>query len=137
MHERLNRFYIDFRKVQFSVEWIRLYFFSALYDIGYNERWISMFEKDVFPVICDEVRAYVGFAPLDGAPPSAAEIEFIWGLQAAIFYHGVRKHLFHVKVHQDLETNVEMRVANFLASAMSFYENLPSTTLPARTAKKP
>ncbi len=119
--QRLITFYTDFRKVQFSAEWIRLYFFSALAGIGYNERWISMFEDSVFPVICTEIRALEGIESTDTLPIQSAEMEFIWGMHAAIFYHGVRRHLYRVRVYQELDETVEVLVQAFLAGVGPFY----------------
>lgn len=122
--QRLRYFYTDFRKVQFSAEWIRLYFFSALYGVGYNVRWISMFEESVFPVICDEIRAHVGAKPISKIPLHPAELEFAWGLHSAIFYHGVRRHLYRVRVHLDLEESVRLLIDTYLAGAVPFYQGL-------------
>ncbi|WP_423200400.1 HTH tetR-type domain-containing protein [Cupriavidus sp. H19C3] len=115
--ERLHAFYLDYSSVILREEWIRLFIFAGLTHEGINKKYLSKLRTKVFLPVLAEVRAEFDIpAPRDAAETDA-EIELIWGLHAAIFYIGVRKWIYGLKVPNDLDAVIRRQVDTFLNGA--------------------
>ncbi|WER47501.1 TetR/AcrR family transcriptional regulator [Cupriavidus sp. WKF15] len=115
--ERLYAFYLDYSSVILREEWIRLFIFAGLTHEGINKKYLSKLRSKVFLPVLAEVREEFGIpAPRDAAQ-TEAEIEMIWSLHAAIFYIGVRKWIYGLKVPADMEAVIRRQVDMFLHGA--------------------
>lgn len=114
--ERLQRFYQQYAGVILSSDWIRIFIQAGLTYEGINVRYLARLRERVFDVVLGEL-----YREFDVAAPTPQqlddEIEFIWGLHAAIFYIGVRKWIYRLGVPLELERLVERQVDEFMASA--------------------
>jgi AcrR family transcriptional regulator len=115
--ERLYAFYLDYSSIILREEWIRLFIFAGLTHEGINKKYLGKLRSRVFLPVLAEVRAEFGIpAPRDAAE-TEAEIEMIWSLHAAIFYIGVRKWIYGLKVPADMDAVIRQKVDMFLNGA--------------------
>ncbi|AOY96993.1 TetR family transcriptional regulator [Cupriavidus sp. USMAA2-4] len=115
--ERLYVFYLDYASVILREEWIRLFIFAGLTHEGINNKYLSKLRSKVFLPVLAEVREAFGIAPPRHAADTEAEIEMIWGLHAGIFYLGVRKWIYGLKVPGDMAAVIRQKVDVFLHGA--------------------
>ncbi len=117
LRDRLHAFYMDYSTVILREEWIRIFIFAGLTRDGINNRYLTRLRTQVFLPVLAELRAEFGVdEPRDRAEVEA-EIEMIWSLHAAIFYLGVRKWIYGLKVPADLDQVVRQKVDMFLHGA--------------------
>lgn len=115
--ERLYAFYLDYSSVILREEWIRIFIFAGLTREGINNKYLNKLRTRIFLPVLAEVRAEFGLDEPRDAAEQEAEIEMIWSLHAAIFYLGVRKWVYGLKVPGDLEAVVQQKVDMFLHGA--------------------
>jgi AcrR family transcriptional regulator len=121
--KRLQLFYRQYSNMILQSDWIRIFLFAGLTRQGINDRYLAGLRAKVFDVVLQELRFAHGVA--DPTPQHYEdEIEFIWGLHAAIFYIGVRKWGYGLPVPDDLERLVAQKVELFLAGAPKALKNL-------------
>lgn len=120
---RLKTFYRQYAKVILDSDWIRIFIFAGLTREGINKRYLARLRVRIFNVVLDELRHEFRIA----APTDLQyedEIEFIWGLHAAIFYVGVRKWVYGLAVPRDLERLIDQKLDAFIASAPAVLTSL-------------
>ena len=132
LRTRLIEFYRRYTAVTFRPEWIRLYMYSGLAGIGFNRRYIELLERLLLRRICIELRASLDLPDETRVPISAAEMELVWDLQGGIFYYGVRKFIYKLRVRQDLGQSIEHAVGSFLEGAPRMLRKLLKTKRVAR-----
>lgn len=115
--ERLYAFYLDYASVILREEWIRIFIFAGLTREGINNKYLNKLRTRIFLPVLAEVRAEFGLDDPRDAAEQEAEIEMIWSLHAAIFYLGVRKWVYGLKVPANLEAVVQQKVDMFLHGA--------------------
>ncbi|EEF27053.1 conserved hypothetical protein [Ricinus communis] len=108
-------------------DWIRIFIFAGLTRQAINDRYLADLRARVFDVVLQELRFEHGLAE-PTAQQYEDEIEFVWGLHAAIFYVGVRKWVYGLPVPEDLDRLVAQKLDAFLASAPRALKNLRKTT---------
>lgn len=115
--QRLEAFYIDYSSVILREEWIRIFIFAGLTRDGINNKYLARLRTHVFLPVLAELRAELKLdEPRDKAELDA-EVEMIWSLHAAIFYLGVRKWIYGLKVPVDIDEVVRQKVEMFLHGA--------------------
>jgi len=117
LEQRLYAFYLDYSSIILRKEWIRLFIFAGLTHEGVNNKYLSKLRSKVFLPVLAEVREAFGIAAPRNASETEAEIEMIWSLHAAIFYIGVRKWVYGLKVPNDMEAVIRQKVNMFLHGA--------------------
>lgn len=117
LQQRLYAFYIDYSSVILRKEWIRLFIFAGLTHEGINNKYLSKLRSKVFLPVLAEVREAFGIAAPRNTAETEAEIEMIWSLHAAIFYIGVRKWVYGLKVPSDMDAVIRQKVDMFLHGA--------------------
>jgi len=115
--ERLHAFYLDYSSVILREEWIRLFIFAGLTHEGINNKYLSKLRTKVFLPVLAEVREAFDIPAPRTAAETEAEIEMIWSLHAAIFYIGVRKWVYGLKVPTDMDAMIRQKVDMFLLGA--------------------
>src|ERR1700756_1045594 len=90
---RLTQFYREYAEVILTYEWIRLFMFAGLKDLGLNARYLKMLRERAFEKVIEEIRVEYGRPSTKELPITVLEIEMVWGLHAAIFYLGGRQFL--------------------------------------------
>lgn len=123
LNERLQEFYRQYGRVILKSDWIRIFIFAGLTREGINTRYLARLRERIFDVILGELRRQ--FKVADPTPQQYEdEIEFIWGLHAAIFYVGVRKWIYGLQVPKDLDRVIDQKVHAFLDSAPSVLKRI-------------
>jgi AcrR family transcriptional regulator len=92
LRDRLMTFYADYTATIFNRTWMRIFFFAGLKGLDINTRYIGRVVSHLLTPICREARASIG-ADADG-PITPAEIELAWTMHGAIFYQGIREHVY-------------------------------------------
>jgi AcrR family transcriptional regulator len=116
LEARLRQFYKQYGKVILKSDWIRIFIFAGLTREGINKRYLDRLRERIFDLVLAELRREFGIA--DPTPQQYEdEIEFIWGLHAAIFYVGVRKSVNGLPIPKDLDRMIDQKLDAFLHSA--------------------
>ncbi|MDI9331977.1 MAG: TetR/AcrR family transcriptional regulator [Alphaproteobacteria bacterium] len=124
LRERLLQFYVLYAKATYRPEWIRIYMYAGLADMGFNRNYLTVVRKKLLLGMCEEFRAaFVPSRVLKEAPTiSGREVELVWNLHGSMFYWAVRQHIFGSKLSG---TAFEDRTADavdlFLAGAQVQY----------------
>jgi AcrR family transcriptional regulator len=117
LDQRLYDFYSDYARVILREEWIRIFIFAGLTREGINHRYLSRLRAHIFLPVLAEVRHAFGIPePLTPAMLEH-EIELVWALHASIFYLGVRKWIYGLKIPRDLDGVIRTQVTMFLHGA--------------------
>jgi AcrR family transcriptional regulator len=116
---RLVAFYESYTSVIFGREWMRIYLFSALKGAEINRRYTDLLETRILRKIMQEYRHLASLD--DGQQPSAEEVELAWALHSAIFYAGVREHVFELVPLEDREAMIRNTVRVFHLGIQAFY----------------
>jgi AcrR family transcriptional regulator len=116
---RLIRFYREYAEVILTYQWIRLFMFAGLKDLGLNARYLKMLRERVFEKAIEEIRVEYGRPSTRELPITVLEIEMVWGLHAAIFYLGVRQFIYSMPLETDVDSIINAKVATFLSGIRS------------------
>jgi AcrR family transcriptional regulator len=117
LRTRLSLVYNDYARSILSYEWVRIFLFSGLRDAMVHRRILEALRERIFVPICGELRHELGLPGLAEVPPTDEEIELIWGSHSKIFYYGVRKWVYHVRVPDDVSKLIELDLDAFLEGA--------------------
>lgn len=113
LEARLTAFYQDYAGFILGHEYTRLLLFAALGGVNFHERLFAKIAAEIYPVVIDELRAHYGRPSLADRAASQSEVEAVWGLHAAIFFVGIREHVFGLDV-PPTDGLVELKVTTFL-----------------------
>jgi AcrR family transcriptional regulator len=116
---RLSDFYREYAEAILTYEWIRLFMFAGLKDLGLNARYLKMLRERAFEKVIEEIRLEYGRPPTRELPITVLEIEMVWGLHAAIFYLGVRQFIYSMPLETDVNSIIDAKVATFLGGIRS------------------
>jgi AcrR family transcriptional regulator len=125
---RLTQFYREYAEVILTYEWIRLFMFAGLKDLGLNARYLKMLRERAFEKVIEEIRVEYGRPSTSELPITVLEIEMVWGLHAAIFYLGVRQFIYSMPLETDVNSIIDAKVATFLSGVR--------TVLPAKVRSR-
>jgi hypothetical protein len=138
LRERLRQFYVQYAKATYRPEWIRIYMYAGLADMGFNRNYLTMVRKKILINMCEEFRsAFVPAKLLKDSPTiTSREIELAWNLHGSMFYWAVRQHIFGAKpVGTSFEDRTADAVDLFLAGAQVQYPLLVAEELKAPLTK--
>jgi AcrR family transcriptional regulator len=113
IRERMVEFYKLYAKTILAYEWVRLFMFSGLKGADMNRRWFALVGERIVAPICREIRAAYGLPDANRVPLSEKELELVWGVNARVFYFGVRKYVYGMQVPADLDALIEAEVDTF------------------------
>lgn len=119
LNERLHRFYVSYSATILREEWIRIFIFAGLTREGINKKYLNKLRNKVFLPVLEEVRQSFDIAEPKTADVLDAEVELVWGLHASIFYLGVRKWIYGLKIPKDIDNVIRAKVDVFLSGAPS------------------
>lgn len=117
LEQRLLRFCQDFARMVNSYEWIRLVAFASLKGLDFPRRIIGNKREQLFTCVVEELRYARDLPSLAEMPMTEMERELSWGLQAAIYYLGVRRWQYSHSLPENLDDIVAVQVAVFLRGA--------------------
>jgi AcrR family transcriptional regulator len=123
LDERLRAFYESYTEAIFSREWMRIYLFSGLKGADINRWYLGLLEERILQRIVREYRRLAGLQ--DDEALAAEELELAWALHSAIFYTGVREHIFGLPPVEDRRRMIANTVRVFHLGIQSFYMQDP------------
>lgn len=124
LEARLKAFYRGYAGLILGHEYTRLLLHAALAGVNFHERLFARIATMIYPAVLGELRADYGRPTLAQVPMTNGEIEAIWGLHAAIFFIGIREHVFGLPVPPADEI-VDLKVETFLGGVAAV---LPGAT---------
>ena len=115
--QRMYRFYEDYSNVILREEWIRIFIFAGLTREGINTKYLNKLRTRVFLPLLNEIRVAHEIPAPRSTGELEAEIELVWGLHASIFYLGVRKWIYGLRIPKDIGALVRRKIDVFLHGA--------------------
>jgi len=119
LRDRLIDFYRAYTQDVLTYEWMRIYMFAGLAGEDINRRYIGMLESELLRPVCAELRAAAGAPPPAAVAITSLEQEAAWQIHAAVFYYGVRKHIYRVGVEPDVDAFIADAVDRTLDGALA------------------
>jgi AcrR family transcriptional regulator len=117
LRDRLLTFYTEYQKAIFNYEWVRIFMFSGLRNVGINQRYLGVLEERILRPICSELRAENGLPDILQIPISEGEMELVWSLHGQFFYRAVRKLIYNLPVPDDLTEVLVYDIESYLKMA--------------------
>jgi AcrR family transcriptional regulator len=127
LEARLTAFYRDYSRTIFNRTWMRIFFFAGLKGLDINTRYINRVISNLLVPICMESRANLGLS--SDRPVTAEELELVWLMHGAIFYQGIRQHVYGLPGHIDHDRSAD--------TAIKMYLGVAATEVPAAIANSP
>ena len=127
LSKRLHTFYTEYQSAVSNYEWVRIFMFSGLRDVGINERYLAVLEERILNPICSELRAEHNFPDVLQIPISTEEMEMVWSLHGQFFYRAVRKWIYNLPTPDDLTETLTYDIDSYLEMAPRFLEKKMSS----------
>lgn len=124
LNKRLHQFYIEYSAIILREEWIRTFIFAGLTREGINKKYLNKLRAKVFVPVLEEVRHSFGISEPVNSKILDAEVELVWGLHASIFYLGVRKWIYGLKIPKDIDGVIRAKVDTFLSGAPTVMQEM-------------
>lgn len=134
LEDRLIQFYKEYTGVIFNSDWIRIFMFAGLKDVGINKRYLAIVRKRLFIPLCSDLRQLAGLPDTDTQPLTNEEVELASALHGSIIYVAIRKWIYHLPLPKDLDAHVERVVRTFLHGAPMIMKKQLNPTTDARSA---
>lgn len=134
LRARITRFYTLYAQTILSYEWVRLILFASLKGSDLNREFFARVTDRIIRPICEEIRRHYRLPSVQEVPVTRAEIELVWGVNARIFYFGVRKYIYGMEVPDDINALIEAEVGTFFSGIGSTLKQLIHP--PARKAQR-
>lgn len=113
LEDRLTAFYSDYAALILRDDYTRLLLFAALNSVNFHNRLFTKIAAEIYPAVINALREAHGRPPIADIAATRDEVEAVWGLHAAIFFLGVRQHVFGLDVPPTDEL-VALKVRTFL-----------------------
>lgn len=115
LRERITQFYRLYAQTILTYEWVRLILFAGLKGSDLNRDFFARVTDRIIRPICEEIRRHYRLPDVTRVPVTRAEIELVWGVNARIFYFGVRKYIYGMEVPRDIDAHIEAEVGTFFS----------------------
>jgi len=115
LEERLNAFYNAYLPAIFEYDWVRIFVFAGMRNVGITQRYLTLIQTKVVEPIAFEIRQLAGVSSPDAL--TNEELEIAWGLHGELVYLGIRKWIYGMETPQDLRPVVAAIIAVFLKGA--------------------
>ncbi len=121
LHERLNRYYLEYAGIVLHNDWVRILIFAGLEHEGINDQFFSLLRERILIPVVRECVAEFHPAALPAFQPADynIEIELVWALHASIFYIGMRKWVYTTYLPDDVDATIGALVSSFLEGMRS------------------
>lgn len=115
LRDRLLAFYHSYTAAVFRRTWMRIFFFAGLRGLDINKRYMQRVIDHILTPICEETRAHLGIAT--DLPITEGEMDLVLMMHGAIFYQGIRRHIYQIVRSSDPDKHTRLAVDMFLCSA--------------------
>lgn len=115
MRDRLTVLYKSYAPAIFNRRWMRIFFFAGLKELDINARYLALVHDRLLNPIAEEMRAELG---LDSPEPiTREEMELVWLMHGAVFYQGIRVHIYRSVESVDYDFAVRVAIDLYLEKA--------------------
>lgn len=124
--DRLIEYYVAYSHNVITYEWVRLFLFAGLRGTSLNLHLIKYMNEHVIYPIVRELRFELGITSDKKSSVTEIEKELVSGINADIFYLGVRKYVYGEKFSEDLDSLVQAKIiAGYYGArkALQLYSN--------------
>jgi AcrR family transcriptional regulator len=122
LEARLRDFYLQYAARVFDYDWVRVFVFSGLKDVGLTQRYLAIVESQIIRPACVELRYELG---VQASPsPTEREKELFWALHGSIFYLAIRAYVYNTQTPDDLETTISNSVQVFIKGVRSVVRSI-------------
>lgn len=135
LRERIVRFYALYAQTILTYEWVRLILFAGLKGSHLNRDFFARVTDRIIRPICEEIRRHYRLPDGVAVPITSAEIELVWGVNARIFYFGVRKYIYGMDVPRDIDGLIEAEVGTFFAGIGHTLKKLIQSNIKTKTLR--
>lgn len=115
LRDRLLAFYHSYTAAVFQRTWMRIFFFAGLRGLDLNKRYMQRVMDHILTPICEETRAHLGIET--DLPITEGEMDLVLMMHGAIFYQGMRRHIYQISRSSDPDKHARLAVDMFLCSA--------------------
>lgn len=115
LRDRLIAFYQSYTAAVFQRTWMRIFFFAGLRGLGINKRYMQRVMDHILTPICEETRAHLGIET--DLPITEGEMDLVLMMHGAIFYQGMRRHIYQIVRSSDHDKHARLGVDMFLCTA--------------------
>jgi AcrR family transcriptional regulator len=121
LHERLNRYYLEYARLVLQDDWVRILIFAGLEDAGFNDRFFKLQVDRILGPVVRECIAEFNPPELQGFDIRNYDIEkeLVLALHASIFYIGMRKWVYRTILPADTNLTIAALVTGFLEAMRS------------------
>ncbi|CAB3787993.1 hypothetical protein LMG28138_02553 [Pararobbsia alpina] len=124
LEARLTDFYKVYLHAIFRYEWVRIFVFAGLKNVGISQRYLTLIQAKVIAPLAIELRSLAEGPKARKSPPSAQEMEVAWGLHGELFYLAVRRWVYNMPVPDDLDAIIEAAITRFMQGAPAAMRSL-------------
>ncbi len=117
LRARLCRFYGEYTRAIFTYEWMRIFMWAGLDGDALNRRYLEHVSALLLAPMREEVVAEAARSERSGR--WAPGMEDLWNLHGGIVYLGIRRHIYHLPVPEDVTPVIEAAVDRFLSPLSS------------------
>ena len=117
-------FYMQYAAATYRPEWIRIYMYAGLADLGLNREYLNMVRRKILRVMCAEFRNEFIKSATKLPPITSRELELVWSLHGSMFYWAVRKTIFNATPQTAFELRTGDAIDLFLHGAQKVYPSL-------------
>jgi AcrR family transcriptional regulator len=135
LRDRLMHLYMQYAAATYRPEWIRIYMYAGLADLGLNREYLDMVRKKILRVMCAEFRHEFVRSGSKLPPITSRELELVWSLHGSMFYWAVRKTIFNATPQTAFELRMGDAIDLFLHGAQKVYPGLLNHAPPAKRSK--
>ncbi|WP_082072799.1 TetR/AcrR family transcriptional regulator [Hyphomicrobium sp. 99] len=124
LEQRLIDFYQAYFPAIYRYDWVRIFVYAGLKNVGITKRYLDFIQKKVIEPLGYELRRVAGFPEEANRPLSPNELEIAWSLHGELFYLAIRKWVYDMPAPDDLRPVIQSAVARFLDGAPAALRNL-------------
>jgi len=114
LKQRLQEFYVAYAHTAVGYDRVRLFVLAGLKGLDINARFFKMLRNRVFTAVLAEIRHFYDLPSLEKVPMTELEAELIWSLHASIFYIGVRRWIYGLKVPENIDRIIAAKISSAL-----------------------
>jgi len=115
MSVRLAEFYASYAPAIFNRRWMRILFFAGLKGLDINSRYLTRVADHLLLPITEEMRVELGID--SQIPITQMEQDLVWLMHGAVFYQGIREHIYRSVETVNHQFTSELAIASYLEKA--------------------
>lgn len=116
LEKRLLAFYGAYFPAIYRYDWVRIFVYAGLKDVGITRRYLDHIRRMVVEPLARELRRTSGLKD-NARTLRAEELEIAWGLHGELFYLAIRKWVYGMAGPDDVDEAVRLAIVRFMKGA--------------------